>query len=652
MKFFIPFSLILLLFFSVSTNEIMAQRQKKTHYTSKSRKAVKAFDRAMLFFSDKNYSEAIEDLNEAIKRDSNFVEAYLLAGQINEMQHNIPSAIYYYHKAAIANPDFYPMVFYILGTHELELGQYQKALNDFKAYRSNPKMDKRLTKLVNENIDKAYFGIDQLAHPVDFNPVNIGPEINTPAQEYINTISTDEQTIIFTRKAKRNKYTQNKRNAEEEDFYSSVKDKSGKWKKAVRMGPLFNTHGNEGAMNISPDQRKMVFTACYRKDGFGRCDIYETWKKGNRWLQPINIGPPVNTGNWESNASLSSDGKTLYFVRRQGRGNSDIYTAELQSDGRWGKVKNIGDVINTEGSEMTPYIHPDNKTLYFSSNGHLGMGGYDLYYSRKNAKGEWSKPVNLGYPINDYKNQMGMIINAKGNMAYLSSDKKGGYGGFDIYRFPLYKEARPVAVSYLKGVIRDAKTKIPLQAKFELYDLSSNKLIVESQSDPVSGDFMVVIPSGSLLGLNVTKKSYLFYSDQFVVDSNYSSLKPYKKDIFLDKIEIDKKIILKNIFFATSRYDLQKKSAMELTKVKKLLEENPTIKIELGGHTDNIGSVKDNMKLSQERAKAVYLYLISIGVNPDQLSYKGYGKTQPVESNDTEEGRAKNRRTELKVIDL
>ncbi len=647
---------ILLIFVTLSLSLVyckaQAQRGKDVQYTSQSRRAKKAMTRAMAFFSEHNSSDAIYEAKQAIEYDSNFVEAYLLLGQIYEGNRKIRQSIYYYRKASEVNPDFYPNVFYILGSHELEYGQYQKALDDFRTYLVNPKMDKRLRKQLDENIDRAYFGIDNVNNPVDFVPKNLGSAINTNAEEYINTISTDGQTIIFTRKGKKTKHTINQRNAQEEDFYRSIKDKDGNWMRALRLGPLFNTNGNEGAMNISPDQSKMVFTACYRKDGFGRCDIYQTWKKGNHWQTPMNIGPPVNTGNWESNACLSSDGKTLYFVRRMGRGNSDIYTAELQQDGSWGNVKSIGDIINSKGSEMTPFIHPDGKTLYFSSDGHLGMGGKDLFYSRKDANGNWSEPVNLGYPINDYKNQMGLIVNAKGDLAYISSDMKGGKGGYDIYSFPLYESARPTAVTYLKGVIRDAKTKKPLQANFELYDLESRKLIVQSQSDAITGDFMVVIPRGSMLALNVNRKSYLFYSDQFMVDGDYSSIKPFSKNIYLNPIEIDRKIVLENVFFATSSYKLEEKSFLELSKVKELLKLNPKLRIEISGHTDNIGGLVANMKLSEQRAKAVYDYLVSIGVSSKQMVYKGYGETMPVADNNSEEGRSKNRRTELKVIGI
>ena len=652
MKFTQITILFLLAFLCFAPHELLAQRNKKVKYTSSSKKAIKAFERGITYFEVRDFGEAMIDINKAISIDSNFVEAYILAGQISEMQKKMQLSMYYYRKAAIADPDFYPMVFYILATHELEFGKYEWALNDYQTYMQHPKMDKRLNNLIKEGINRAYFGMDQVKNPVEYDPINLGDKINSENDEYINTLTTDEATLIFTRKMPKNGNTINQRKELEEDFYESRKSKDFQWMLAQRMSSLFNTSGDEGAMNISPDQKMMVFTGCYRDDGFGRCDLYYSEKKGNRWTLPINMGDQINTGEWESNACLSSDGKTVYFARRKGRGESDIYTAERLKDGRWGNVKNLGNVINSIGSEMTPFIHPDGQTLYFASNGHLGMGGFDLFLSRKNEKGEWTEPVNLGYPINDYQNQMGLLINAAGELAYISSDKKGGKGGYDIYSFKLYDQARPISVNYMKGVVADAKTKNPIKAKFELYDLNTNALIVESESDAVNGDFMVVIPNGSLLGLNVSKKGYLFYSEQFEVEGNFSSFKPFLKNVYLNPLQVDQKIILQNIFFASLSYELEKQSFVELKKVQELIEINPHIKIEISGHTDNVGSEKDNMDLSQRRAKAVFDYLVAQGVQVKNLTYKGYGETAPIADNETEEGRSQNRRTELKVIGL
>jgi outer membrane protein OmpA-like peptidoglycan-associated protein len=552
------------------------------------------------------------------------------------------------------NPDFYPKVLFIVATFELERGGYAAAKLNYTAYLNHPDLDRSLTGAIGQGLDRANFGLKQINNPVPFVPINIGKAINTHNDEYMNTVSTDEATLIFTRKGMKNDKTQNQRNEQEEDFFESKRADDKVWQRAVRMSSMFNTNGNEGAMNISPDQTKMVFTACYRQDGFGSCDLYFSERRGKTWSIPMNMGEEVNTGTWDSNPCLSADGKTVYFVSKRagGQGASDIWTAERLPDGRWGNVMNLGATVNSKGAEMTPYIHPDGKTLYFASDGHLGMGKIDLFLSRKNDKGQWTEPVNLGYPINDYKNQMGLLINAKGDLAYISSDMRGGEGGYDIYTFDLYDDARPTSVNYMKGVVADFNAKRPLQAKFQLYDLNSNTLLVESESDALNGDFLVVIPSGTLLGLNVSKPGYLFYSEQFEVKGDYSSTAPFLKNVYLKPLQVGQKIVLENIFFASASYELEKQSFVELQKVKELLQKNPTIRIEISGYTDNVGDAADNVKLSNQRAKAVFDYLVSIDVPVKNLTYKGYGEEQAIADNATEEGRKKNRRTELKVIGL
>jgi len=645
-------SIIILLTLFVNVR-VYPQFSKNQEFTSKSRKARKAMKHAMTYFEVKNYKEAIQYCKDAIKCDSTFVEAYLLAGQMYQEQRKVPLSMYYYKKASKVNPDFYPKVFFILATYELETGKYKESLADYRNYLKSPKIDRRFQEAINQGVDRAYYGIDMMKKPVEFNPINLGTSINTSNDEYINSVSTDEATMVFTRKLfKRGERGMGGR--EEEDFYKSTKNRENKWNKARRMSSNFNTSGNEGAMSIAPDQSELVFTACYRKDGYGRCDIYYSKKVGKGWTIPSNIGNQVNTGTWESNACLSSDGKTLYYVsnRAGGLGNSDIWTAERLSDGSWGKVKNLGSVINSKGAEMTPFIHPDGKTLYFASDGHMGMGGFDLFYSKKNSKGQWTEPVNMGYPINDYKDQMGILINSTGNMAYISSSMKGGMGGYDIYSFDLYDEARPVSVNYMKGIVYNAKTKRPIKAKFELYDLNTNELIIESESDDIIGDFLVVIPTGSLLGLNVSKNGYLFYSEQFEVKEGYSFKKPFLKNIYLKPLELNQRIVLNNVFFETSSYELKEQSNIELKIVKQLIDKNPNIRIEISGYTDNVGKEKDNLELSKRRAKSVYDYLISIGVSNRNLVYKGYGEENSIADNETEDGRRENRRTELKVVGL
>ena len=301
---------------------------------------------------------------------------------------------------------------------------------------------------------------------------------------------------------------------------------------------------------------------------------------------------------------------------------------------------------------MAPFIHPDDMTLYFSSKGHHGMGGLDLFYSRKDENNSWRKPVNLGYPINTYADEITLVVNAEGELAYISTDKSGSEGGQDIYSFRLYKEAQPLKATYFKGIVFDKESKKRLEARFELIDLSSGKIVIESRSDPVNGEFLLALPTNKDYALNISKKGYLFYSGHFALKGESSKAKPFIHDIPLQEIRIGETVVLKNIFFDTDQFDLKPESKTELEKLVSLLKNNGKIRIEISGHTDNEGTAAYNLSLSQNRARAVYDYLIQHGIPAARLTFAGYGLTKPVDTNDTEQGRANNRRTEFKIVSV
>ena len=624
---------------------------KSSEYSTKSKKAKKNFETALSFFRTRDYEEANYFLNKSLSYDSNFVEAYILLGQIASDQHQTDKAIGYYRKAIDINVEVFPKLLYMTASMELDKGYYYDALKHFKAYAVRPDADRGLRKRIEYGVDRCSFAIYQIEHPVPFDPVNLGPNVNTRNQDYINMVSVDNDFLIVTQRFKTRQTSEQNPRGETEDFFISYRTGEGVW---GRIKPLtaFNTEENEGAMSMSPDNTTAIFTACHRKDGFGSCDLYISQRSGDKWSPARNMGPSINTRWWETNSSLSSDGKTLYFIsnRSGGQGKSDIWMATKDKNGNWGNVRNLGNIVNSEGNEMTPYIHPDGRSLYFASDGHMGMGGLDLFVTYRDAKGNWSEPVNLGYPINTIDNEMGLVVNALGNLAYISSQREGGYGGYDVYKFDLYPEARPTAVTYMKGIVRDAETHEPLQANFELINLKTGKPVITSVSDKIDGSFMVVIPVQTDLALNIHRKGYLFYSDNFNVKPDTISLKPFLKNIDLQPIKPGESIVLKNIFFASGSYELEDKSFVELNKLYTLLEHNKSLKIEISGHTDNVGDEKANILLSQNRAKAVVNYLVKKGISPDRLSYKGYGETRPVADNDTEKGRQQNRRTEIKVI--
>ena len=629
----------------------LSAQQPGQPLSTQNKKAEKAFFDAIDAYNIKDFDRALILLDKAVDADPGFTEAFILKGDIkSDLQIN-NEAIAAYHAALITNPDFSPSLFLILGNLELKTGHYKEAKQSFSTFLnykaiSGPKREKAL-----KGITACDFGILTMENPVPFIPVNLGDSINTCYDEFINAITTDDQKIFFTRKDPRDQNSLNQSRSFEEDFYFAVKTRDTLWQKAINLGPPINTYGNEGALTISPDGRFLFFAACSRPDGFGSCDIYWSKKNGNHWTEPENLGETVNSSTWDSQPSFSSDGKTLYFASKRpgGKGSADIWRTILLPDGQWTPPQNLGDSVNTSLEEQTPFIHPDDQTLYFASRGFQGMGGLDLFYSRKHTDGQWSKALNLGYPINTFSDELALVVNSKGEMAYISSDKLGGKGKQDIYRFKLYKEAQPNPVTYFKGIVYNKKSKQRLEAHFELTDLSSGKTVVSSNSDPLNGEFFLILPSNKEYALNVTKPDYLFYSDHFSLTGYNSIMKPFKKDIPLQEIRLGETVVLKNIFFDTDKYILKDESKVELQRLIDLLRKNPRIHIEISGHTDNVGTPSYNAELSLNRAKAVFEYLVNNGIAPSRLSYAGYGISKPMDTNETEQGRANNRRTEFKI---
>jgi len=493
---------------------------------------------------------------------------------------------------------------------------------------------------------------------------SVGDGINSVFDEYWPSITADEQTMVFTVLLPRDmKLFEEKELPKsslyfQEDFYVSYRSDDGIWQERSPLKGNINTSGNEGAQTLSPDGNMMFFTACGRSDSKGSCDIYFSYKTDEGWSTPKNLGPPVNTPYWESQPCFAADGRTLLFVsnRPGGIGGKDIWQVTLEgfdSEGTpyFGNLKNLGKNINTPKDENSPYIHHDNQTLYFSSDGWQGLGGMDLFLSRKNEAGEWDEPVNLGYPINTSGDEIGLVINARGNRAYFSSDNREGKNwGKDIYFFNLPVEIQPNPALYVKGRVFDAETDKNLPAKFWLQDINTQQLVVTSQGNKSSGEFLVSLPVGGSYAFRAEHPGYMFYSGHFDIDKSHPIDEYYRLDIGLNPIKPGVKTILNNIFYETNSFELLEQSKIELDALIKFLKDNVSVKILIGGHTDNVGTDIYNQKLSEKRAESVYKYLISQEINAERLKFKGFGMNDPIENNDTEERRAKNRRTEVVIL--
>ncbi len=627
-------------------------------YTSTNKKAIKFFEESKKMFQVRKDAEAEKLIKKAIEEDPQFIEAHSAYADFLMGSNRIKEAIPFYEKAIALNPKLFIDNNFYLGGALLHEAQYEKAIPCFekilKAERINPNLKDEAARY----IKNAYFGADAIKHPQPFKPVNVGEGINTAEYEYFPALTADGNTFLFTRNIREGEGVTAPR---QEDFYVSKKV-NGVWQTANPISSV-NTPGNEGAPSLSADGEIMFFASCMEmtgdygsseRKGYGSCDIFYAQKINGKWSKPRNAGSMINTKNWETQPSFSSDGKTLYFIRgmvaRDGIKNPDIYSSTIGEDGKFSEPVKLSDNINTPFGEESVFIHPDNQTLYFSSEGHPGMGGLDIFVSKKQADGSWGKAVNLGYPINTFSDENSLLVDANGKLAYFASEREGGLGGLDIYQFELPESVRPEKITYVKGLTYNAKTKAPVEASFELIDLETQQSVTSAYSNS-AGEFLVTLTSNHNYLVNVSKPGFLFYSDNFSLKDKVADYnKPYKLQIPLQPIDTGI-IELKNIFFDVNKWDLKAESKAELQKIISFLKANPTLKVEFGGHTDNSGDKVFNKTLSNNRAKAIYDYVIEKGSIPAaNLSYKGYGDTKPKAPNDTPENKAKNRRTELKVL--
>ena len=639
-KYFVPFFMLIYLFASgqISSNE---------------KKIGKLFEQARIAYESKLFNKSLSFLDDALAINPKFLDAYLLKSDIYMDIDSVGLQIKAIEAALQIAPDKNSKLYYLLGKAYYRSGRYQNASDAYENYLKRVEANTPLAVKARQSIDKCIGAVNLLNHPVSFQSVNLGDNINSEDDEYWPTITVDGKTLIFTRLVG-SKTILSQHPIAQEDFYTSdLVDNV--WQPSTPITSI-NTIYNEGAQTISTDGKLLFFTACTRNDGIGSCDIYYSRFKDGSWSLPQNAGEPVNSPSWESQPSISANGEILYFVssRGGGKGGMDIWKCNLKGFSTWGTPiwgtpVNLGDSINTPGNEMSPFIHSDGKTLYFASDYWPGMGGYDIFYSRQKNDSVWTRPQNIGYPINSFKDEQGLVVDAAGKNAYYSSDRPGSKG-MDIYSFELYEKARPTPVSYIKGKVVDEDSGAPICAKVELTDLENSKSVIRGESCWEKGEFLMCLPLGKEYAFNITKEGYLFYSDNFQLKEKKEIIDPYILEIKMKKIKVGGAVVLRNVFFDTGSFDLLPESKVELQKLIEFLNLNKTVSIEIEGHTDNVGNEELNQKLSESRAKEVYKYLINKGIDDTRMKYKGYGLTQPVSSNETPEGRALNRRTEFMII--
>lgn len=624
----------LFLFFSVLSIYCFGQ-------SSPNKKAQNFFEKANPSLQKQNYAEAAQFLENAVQADPQFQTAFIVLGDVYRILKKYSEAKSSYQKAIAINKNVQPEVIYGLAEAEFATADYANAKQHFGEFLAVDKSSDKNRKARKYLLD-CDFASEAIKKPVKYTPNNLGQNVNTTDAEYFPALTADGETLIFTRQINGN-----------EDFWTS-QFKNNSWNLATPLSSKINTAKyNEGAQTISPDGKYLFFTGCNRPDGLGRCDIYVSHREGKDWGEPYNVGSPVNSEYWESQPAISPDGRTLYFIsnRPGGSGGYDIWKSTITEDAKWGPAINLGPEINTAYDENTPFLHADGKTLYFSSDGWPGFGNKDIYYSRMDDAGKWQKPINIGYPINSFEDESGLVVSADGNLGLFSSNLKDGFGSQDIYSFGIPEQAKPLKISYVKGIVKDKDSHKTIESNVQVIDLKTNKTVFDDYTDAETGQFLAVMPVGSNYMFNVSAEGYLFYSENFELKSGDIN-KPYQIEVSIEKIKAGANVTLRNIFFDTNKYNLLPASIRELEILINFLNENEKVSIEIQGHTDNVGDDNLNEKLSLNRASAVYEYLIKNNIDSKRLIFKGFGETKPIADNKTELGRKNNRRTSFIITKI
>lgn len=620
-------------------------------FHTRSNKALKYYDQGKRDYDLLYYDRAEMNLLHALKEDGRFYEAHLILGQLYSDTGDWEKAVTHYRAAVAVDSLFFIPALYSLGKAELRTGQYFDAAGHLEAYLKQPGINAGMRNEAEKMLANCRFALSFPASLFEKEPVSAGDSVNTVLDEYWPSVTGDGQQLIFTREVKRAAgYGRDYNRDRQEDFYVSRLTPEGYWGTARNAGAPLNTAGNEGAQSISSDGRTMFFTACDRNDGQGRCDIYFSTNDGKRWSPGNNLGQPVNTTYWESQPSISPNGRMLFFVsnRPGGMGGMDIWYSLRGSDGRWGRPVNPGKIINTSGDEFSPFIYFNGRTLYFSSNGRESFGGHDIYVTTMNRDSTWTTPENLGPPVNTPADETGLVIESSGRRAYFSSIRNREMGK-DIYYLDLPPQIQPGQVLYFEGAVIDKASGQPITAKYELTDLTWGIDVITSLTDS-RGGFFVCLPSGSSYGLNVTADGYMIYSENFDFAEGYTSAEPYRKTIALNKVRKGEFMRMYNVFYDTDSWELLESSMPELRHLLEFLRINNNVVIEIGGHTDSDGSDDHNQKLSEKRAGSVREFLIRMGIDGKRIFTHGYGEASPVADNITPAGKRLNRRTEITIL--
>lgn len=575
----------------------------------------------------RNYDAAIQVLDKMGNDAGRYAEFSFLRADIYDRLGDTDREIEAIHQGLLLDSVHYTNYYYFLGECYFGRGDYVNARQNYKLYLER---DTKLSRkeAANHRVINCDFAQKALMTQ-EKRPVEL--YIGSDKDVYWPSLDVTGRTVLYTCLDKGN-----------EDIWS-YRDGAGI--------PLnFNTtEGNEGTQSLTADGQMMYFTGCERPDSRGSCDIYVAYRISDTlWSEPINLGYPVNTDAWEAQPAVSADGTKLFFAstRQGGKGGSDIWFSTLlqrNPDGRqlWSQPKPL--YFNTSGNEMAPFLYYDGRVLFFASDGYPGMGGMDIYRVDLDSLNE---PENIGITVNSYKNEMGFVVDATGRWGYFSSDLDGTK---NIYRYELEDFLRCQEMAYLHLITENEEGEKVVPDRLLVIHPEKGDTLAYYDGVYAPAEMLSCVPAQSLLLLSVQKGGYLYYSDTIHVGrADYAH--PQTRVIVLKKIRKEASQVLNGIFFDVDDYSLRSESRFELEQLVEFLKNNPSVKIEIAGFTDNSGSAEYNEHLSDARAFEVYKYLFVNHIKKERMSYKGYGMAHPVASNETETGRARNRRTEIKIM--
>lgn len=646
---------------------------KDSCYVTESKKAIKKYKKAVTLLRKYETKEAISLLKEALEIDTEYVDAHWRLGKIYFNQRRMKDARKYFEAVISICPYYDIYAYYYLGRISYGREEWSTAIDHLKIFLEDVDKIKsdRDYNHATDMLEQAEFFKGIYSSTVPFEP-RVVNKISTSADEYLSIITADNELSFFTRKVKK----EGRRGAidygieYEEYFMMAKRGADGKFGTGKQLPEPFNTFDNEGGATLTIQNDELFYTVCQfvriGKWDYYNCDIYTSRFEYGYWtdIEKLDTNGINRDDSWESQPTITSDGNTLYFAsdRDGGYGGTDIYMITRDENGVWGKPVNLGKRVNTAGNEKSPFIHTDSQTLYFSSSdrvgendsiykGHRGLGGFDIFYIRLD-KG-WKEPKNIGYPINSEHDDISFFVSTDGKTGYFASNKLDGVGGWDLYEFDLYEEARPQEVLFIKGTINEEErpewSDEPIPAKVELKNIETNE-VLDIEVDSITGSYVAATLFKNDFVITVKQEDYTYQSRYIDKDSSEFH-KPVEINFEMEKVKVGSSYRLHDIYFAYNSDELSEKSLFILDEFIIFLNENPNVKIDIHGHTDNIGNDAFNLDLSERRARSVYNYLVEQGIDPSRLSSKGYGESKPVASNNTSEGRAKNRRTEFVITD-